>query len=494
MGPDPLHPRLTRGFLEYAQHRGFFADPARARHPKDKPKVERSVPYARERFFKGATFDSLAHLRSEAPRWCLEVAGRRIHGTTRRQPLLVFQEEERHALLPWNGEPYEIAHWRTLKVHPDHHIQCQLALYSVPSVACPPGQEVEVRLDSKLVRIYHKDQLIKVHQRQPEGGRSTDPADYPAVVSKYTTRVPDQIISEAAQMGLAVDRFAQRLFEGPLPWARIRQGTSCCGWESATRPAPGRRLSTGPGGGPHRRAPRGTHPDPRPGARCHSRTTPAWARARGPLRPSRISIRPGQRRTAMTKGTELTPLLKRLKLGNMAPTLPERIALARREQLDYASFLEIILLDEVNRRDHQRMERRMRAAGFAEMWRLEEFDWTAAVTLDRRLLDAAFSLEFLDKREHVLFLGPAGVGKSFLAQALGHAAVAPVTTCASSMPTTSPGPWPRPGWTLRRPHFPVFPVPGPAHPGRLWIAQAHRPAVRGPLRASYSIATAPPAS
>ena len=224
MGPDPLHPRLTRGFLEYAQHRGFFVDPARVRHPKDKPKVERSVPYARERFFKGAAFDSLAHLRTEAPKWCLEVAGRRIHGTTRRQPLLVFQEDERHSLLPWDGSPYEVAHWRTLKVHPDHHIQCQLALYSVPSVACPPGQEVEVRLDSKLVRIYHKDQLIKVHQRQPEGGRSTDPADYPAVVSKYTTRVPDQIISEAAQMGLAVDRFAQRLFEGPLPWARIRQG------------------------------------------------------------------------------------------------------------------------------------------------------------------------------------------------------------------------------------------------------------------------------
>ena len=51
-GPDPLHPRLTRGFLEYSQHRGFVADPARVRHPKDKPKVERSVSYVRERPFK----------------------------------------------------------------------------------------------------------------------------------------------------------------------------------------------------------------------------------------------------------------------------------------------------------------------------------------------------------------------------------------------------------------------------------------------------------
>ena len=237
MGPDPLHPRLTRGFLEYVQHRGFFVDPARARHPKDKPKVERSVPYARERFFKGATFDSLAHLRSEAPKWCLEVAGRRIHGTTRRQPLLVFQEEERHALLPWNGEPYEVAHWRTLKVHPDHHIQFQQALYSVPSVACPPGQEVEVRLDSKLVRIYHKDQLVKVHQRQPEGGRSTDPADYPAVVSKYTTRVPDQIISEAAQMGWRWTSLPSASSTAPCPGPGSGRGTSCSAWESATRPS-----------------------------------------------------------------------------------------------------------------------------------------------------------------------------------------------------------------------------------------------------------------
>ena len=90
MGPDPLHPRLTRGFLEYAQHRGFFADPARARHPKDKPKVERGVPYVRERFFKGGDFTDLADVQDQAQRWCLQVAGLRIHGTTCRQPLVVF--------------------------------------------------------------------------------------------------------------------------------------------------------------------------------------------------------------------------------------------------------------------------------------------------------------------------------------------------------------------------------------------------------------------
>ena len=53
---DPLHPRFTKGFLEYSQHRGFIADAARTRHPKDKPKVERGVQYVRERFFKGGDF------------------------------------------------------------------------------------------------------------------------------------------------------------------------------------------------------------------------------------------------------------------------------------------------------------------------------------------------------------------------------------------------------------------------------------------------------
>ena len=222
--PDPLHPRLTRGFLEYAQHRGFITDPARVRHPKDKPKVERGVPYVRERFFKGGDFDGLAHIRAAAAKWCLEVAGQRIHGTTRKKPLVVFQDEERAALISRNGEPYEIAHWRNARVNPDHHIQCQQALYSVPSALCPPGQQVEVRVDSKLVRIYHRGQLIKTHVRQPRGGRATDPEDYPAELTAYTTRAPDRIQRSAEQLGPAVAEFAQRLFVGPLPWARIRQG------------------------------------------------------------------------------------------------------------------------------------------------------------------------------------------------------------------------------------------------------------------------------
>ena len=224
VGTDPLNPILTRGFLEYAQHRGFIPDPARKGHPQDKPKVERKVPYARERFYKGADFDDFTHVRAAAPRWCLEVAGMRIHGTTRKQPLVVFQDEERHTLIPWDGVPYEIANWRPHIVHRDFHIKCLDALYSVPSHLCRPGQKVEVRVDSKLVRIYHRGQLIKTHPRQPVGGRSTDVADYPPKIAPYTTRDPDHLKRQAAKLGPAVGQFAERLFEGDHPWSKLRQG------------------------------------------------------------------------------------------------------------------------------------------------------------------------------------------------------------------------------------------------------------------------------
>ena len=83
---DPYTPRFNRTFLEYATYRGFLPDPARPVHPKDKPVVENSVRYVRERFFKGETFIDLDDVARRALLWCRDVAGRRIHGTTRRVP------------------------------------------------------------------------------------------------------------------------------------------------------------------------------------------------------------------------------------------------------------------------------------------------------------------------------------------------------------------------------------------------------------------------
>ena len=226
-GVDPLHPRLTRGFLEYSQHRGFISDPARVRHPRDKPRVERGVPYVRERFFKGGEFRGLSDMRSAARRWCLEVAGQRIHGTTRKQPLTVFRQEERHTLGEWDAEPYEMTDWRTAKVasRPPHSLPVR-PLLGMPSATCPAAGR-RWRCGSAAnwcASTVHRGRLIKVHPRQDRGGRSTDPDDYPAELSAYTLRAPEQIKRSAASQGPAVAAYAERLFDGPLPWAKLRQG------------------------------------------------------------------------------------------------------------------------------------------------------------------------------------------------------------------------------------------------------------------------------
>jgi DNA replication protein DnaC len=125
----------------------------------------------------------------------------------------------------------------------------------------------------------------------------------------------------------------------------------------------------------------------------------------------------------MTLDPDLVRLLKRLKLGPLAPTLPERLALARAQQLDYAAFLTLLLADEVQRREQQALERHLLQAGFEDRVALEDFDWTAPVQLDRRQLQHVFTLGFLRQKEHVIFVGPVGVGKTMLAQALGSATV-----------------------------------------------------------------------
>ncbi|MBK8943617.1 MAG: DDE-type integrase/transposase/recombinase [Polyangiaceae bacterium] len=90
--PDALDARLVDAFLDYVQARGLFVDPARVRSPKDKPRVEnRQVPYVRESWFDGETFTSLDDARASAERWSREVAGARVHGTTRQVPAELFR-------------------------------------------------------------------------------------------------------------------------------------------------------------------------------------------------------------------------------------------------------------------------------------------------------------------------------------------------------------------------------------------------------------------
>jgi len=120
---------------------------------------------------------------------------------------------------------------------------------------------------------------------------------------------------------------------------------------------------------------------------------------------------------------ELKALLRRVKLGRLLDTLPERLALARTQQLPHADFLSLLLSDEVERRDRDSAELRARAAKLDPAMRLETFTSDSPASFDRQLWNELCSLRLLDEARGAFILGPVGVGKTHLATALGHAAV-----------------------------------------------------------------------
>ena len=120
---------------------------------------------------------------------------------------------------------------------------------------------------------------------------------------------------------------------------------------------------------------------------------------------------------------DLRKTLRALKLGQMLDTLPDRLTLARQQKMAHADFLELVLADEVTRRDAKSATLRARAAGLDPSMRLDTWDETAAIRYDRQLWNELVSLRFLDGPHGAFILGPVGVGKTHLACALGHIAI-----------------------------------------------------------------------
>lgn len=218
---EPTEPRFNDTFIEYAQSRGFRIDAARVRKPKDKPRVERQVPFVRQRFFAGEHFCGLADAQRRSVIWCSEGAGMRIHGTTRERPAETFALGEQGLLLPAPTSSYDIPVFSTPKVHRDHHCEVLRAIYSVPGDLI--GQTLSARADSTSVKLYARGQLIKVHPRQAPGKRWTDPEDLPAERTTYALRDIDHLMALGRSHGEAIGIYIEAVLDNPLPWTKMRQ-------------------------------------------------------------------------------------------------------------------------------------------------------------------------------------------------------------------------------------------------------------------------------
>jgi DNA replication protein DnaC len=121
--------------------------------------------------------------------------------------------------------------------------------------------------------------------------------------------------------------------------------------------------------------------------------------------------------------SQLTTTLKQLRLSGMGTTLELRLQEAGANRLSHLEFLELILQDEINLRHQKRIELRTRSAEFTKLKTLEDFDWRFNSTVSRKDIYELAACHFIRKGTDVLFVGPPGVGKTHLAQAIGYEAI-----------------------------------------------------------------------
>jgi len=209
--PDLYDPRINRGYAELAAHYGVIADPARAFKPKDKPRVERAMPYVRDSFWRGREFPSLQQMQAAAITWCQQVANVRSHRSLDgASPLSVFDAAEAAALKPLPRNDFVLATWSSGKVGPDCHVKVGRALYSVPWRLI--GQQVHARAAGNTVQVLHDGKVVATHV-QLLRGRATDFEHYPAEKIAFHMRNPAWCRQQAEKIGPATAAVIGQLME-----------------------------------------------------------------------------------------------------------------------------------------------------------------------------------------------------------------------------------------------------------------------------------------
>lgn len=151
-------PVIHRSYRELARYYGFQVDPTPPRSPEKKGKVENSVRYVKGNFLRTWESVDLDVDRQALRRWLLEVADQRIHGTTARRPIELFEQAERAALLALPAVRFEPVVWRRARVHSDSHVQVDGAFYSAPWRFL--HQELWVRCSAHSLSILHDDEHL----------------------------------------------------------------------------------------------------------------------------------------------------------------------------------------------------------------------------------------------------------------------------------------------------------------------------------------------
>jgi len=180
--------------------------------------VEAAVKYIKNHFLPLRQFRSLVDANNQLRQWLLEVAGNRLHGTTKQRPLTVFTESEKHLLRPLPAVPVgttrfrvELATWSQVKLHGDCHVRFEQAYYSAPFRLV--HQQLWLKATDTTVKLFHNLDLVAVHPRvRKPGARSTVDEHLPPEVIAYKMQDPQWCLRQAEAIGHNCHRLIHHLF------------------------------------------------------------------------------------------------------------------------------------------------------------------------------------------------------------------------------------------------------------------------------------------
>ena len=211
---------LNRSYRELARHYGFKIDPTPPYSPEKKGKVEAAVKYTKNNALKGRDGQDIRDVNRFLLRWVEEVAGHRVHGTTGKQPLVVFREEEQIELLPLPSKHYEKVVWKVTRVQPNSHIEYNRRFYSVPWKYI--GDEAWIQVTSSSVIVFIDDIRRATHRRLSEGQWSTVDAHLPKHRKDLRHRSPGYWEERADQIGQHTGAFIREVFGSDKVLSQLR--------------------------------------------------------------------------------------------------------------------------------------------------------------------------------------------------------------------------------------------------------------------------------
>lgn len=204
-------PDVNAVYAAFAEHWNFTPLPIVPKTPQHNGKQERSGGYVKSNALKGRRFESLAEQNAFLRHWNRTVARLRIHGTTRRQVFTHYEETDKKALRPLALESFAIFSRGTRTVHPDGHVEVGQAYYPVSAHLI--GEELEVRWDEHLVRVFQGDSLLAVHRRVAAGLFAPAPGQSSADLSSSQRSYLSNLLGRCERVGTPLREWAAAAYE-----------------------------------------------------------------------------------------------------------------------------------------------------------------------------------------------------------------------------------------------------------------------------------------